>query len=162
MKKILAVLISAMMLVNIGFTAFADGGEVPSDTASSKSETAKEETSKEETKNKYTKDAEAKEDDYNASVYEKITSYVENPLKDKENPVIYLYNTPRSHARLLYIIKPCLSTLFLYFFDIFSFFRILYILTKTNAKFRQNCTIKNRTDKVITGSVFRHIFIINT
>ena len=45
------------------------------------------------TKNKYTKDAEAKEDDYNASVYEKITSYVENPLKDKENPVIYLYNT---------------------------------------------------------------------
>ena len=33
------------------------------------------------------------EDDYNASVYEKITSYVENPLKDKENPVIYLYNT---------------------------------------------------------------------
>ena len=26
-------------------------------------------------------------------VYEKITSYVENPLKDKENPVIYLYNT---------------------------------------------------------------------
>ena len=37
MKKILAVLISAMMLVNIGFTAFADGGEVPSDTASSKS-----------------------------------------------------------------------------------------------------------------------------
>ncbi len=44
-------------------------------------------------KNKYTKDAEAKEDDYNASVYEKITSYVENPLKDKENPIIYLYNT---------------------------------------------------------------------
>lgn len=72
--------------------------------------------------------------------------------------IIYLYNTPRSHARLLYIIKPCLSTLFLYFFNIFSFFRILYILTKTNAKFRQNCTIKNRTDKVITGSVFRHIF----
>ena len=50
-------------------------------------------SSKEEIKNKYTKDAEAKEDDYNASVYEKITSYVENPLKDKENPVIYLYNT---------------------------------------------------------------------
>ena len=50
-------------------------------------------SSKSETKNKYTKDAEAKEDDYNASVYEKITSYVENPLKDKENPVIYLYNT---------------------------------------------------------------------
>jgi len=38
------------MLVNIGFTAFADGGEVPSDTASSKSETVKEETSKEQQK----------------------------------------------------------------------------------------------------------------
>lgn len=60
MKKILAVLISAMMLVNIGFTAFADGGEVPSDTASSKSETVKEETSKEETKKEDTAKDETK------------------------------------------------------------------------------------------------------
>lgn len=45
-------------------------------------------------KNKeYKKDAKAKEDNYNASAYEKITSYVENPVKDSSNPVIYLYNT---------------------------------------------------------------------
>lgn len=50
MKKILAVLISAMMLANIGFTAFADDEAVSSGTTSSKSETVKEDASKDETK----------------------------------------------------------------------------------------------------------------
>ena len=42
---------------------------------------------------KYTKDANANEDEYNSSVYEKLTSYVTNPLEEAKNPVVYIYNT---------------------------------------------------------------------
>lgn len=48
---------------------------------------------KEETKEKYQKDASGKEDNYDSSVYEKMTSYVSNPLEETINPVVYLYNT---------------------------------------------------------------------
>ncbi len=41
----------------------------------------------------YQKDAKGSDDNYEASAYEKITSYIENPLGKKNNPEIYLYNT---------------------------------------------------------------------
>ena len=46
-----------------------------------------------------------------------------NTNNNDNNIYIYLYTIPRSHARLLYIIKHLLSTLFLYFFHfLFSIF----------------------------------------
>lgn len=48
---------------------------------------------KEENNKKYEKDATSKEDNYDSSIYEKLTSYVSNPLDEKSNPIIYLYNT---------------------------------------------------------------------
>ncbi len=46
-----------------------------------------------ENNEKYKKDATSNEDNYDSNVYEKITSYISNPLEEKENPIIYLYNT---------------------------------------------------------------------
>ena len=46
-----------------------------------------------ESKVEYEKDASANEDEYNSSVYEKLTSYVANPLKKATDPIVYLYNT---------------------------------------------------------------------
>lgn len=43
--------------------------------------------------NKYEKDATAGEDNYDVNTFEKITSYVENQSKEKDNPQIYIYNT---------------------------------------------------------------------
>ena len=42
---------------------------------------------------KYEKDAKGEDDNYDSSVYEKITSYVSNPLEEINNPIVYLYNT---------------------------------------------------------------------
>ena len=39
------------------------------------------------------KDATSNEDDYTSSAYDKITSYIENPLENKENPIVYIYNS---------------------------------------------------------------------
>lgn len=40
------------------------------------------------------KDAKAGDDDYDSSVYEKLTSYISNPSNNKvENPEVYIYNT---------------------------------------------------------------------
>lgn len=46
-----------------------------------------------ENDSEYEKDAVSKEDNYDSSVYEKLTSYVSNPLEEVSNPIVYLYNT---------------------------------------------------------------------
>lgn len=42
---------------------------------------------------KQEKDAKAQEDNYDENVYNKITSYIENNTSEKDNPIIYLYNS---------------------------------------------------------------------
>lgn len=39
------------------------------------------------------KDAKSNEDDYTTDVYEKVTSYIENSQKSKDNPIVYIYNS---------------------------------------------------------------------
>lgn len=53
----------------------------------------------------YEKDNLVKEDDYNESALEKITSYVENPNKETSSPIIYLYNTHQLEAYSNYVFE---------------------------------------------------------
>ena len=50
-------------------------------------------TSKEEKTIKTNKDAKASEDNYKEDTYKKITTYIENQNNNKDNPIIYIYNS---------------------------------------------------------------------